>query len=693
MEPEDPSRRHLVTALGVAAASAALLSRPAQAAPGDVRVTGSFLATGPAMLAGPGPVFIHDAATDGGLVATGPSLLGAVGSVAELRAFDFRPPAGLVMPRGGAPGVDDLVGCYMRVLGHSYAGDGGGGVFFLDLAGGDVDDDGTVIAVAASPELVWRRVIEGPINVRWFGAVGDGVADDTAALQAALDLATSGAAPTTVWLPAGRYRVTQTLEIINQAVNDARAAGPLLQGDGDNATFLLGFLSSGPLLRARGVATTTVGSTSFFWGGGLERLTLSGGGRPGADLHALEVIGWGYASLRQARISGFGGDAIRQVSDTTVNPNPDFTASISWRVEQVWIERNDGYGFHNTGLQGAPGWAFSQVVFVLCRAGGAYVQSSSVSFVGCSFSAAGWNPETPAGRNPAGAYGLFYGGNAATANSRMLVQACEFDTSLTAHIGGTRLTVSHFLTNRFIHNDRYGTGYLTPPVAVAIAPTSANDVWDTVRFIDSFVRIDTPGEMTAFDWVNVANVQNIVIKGTTLTNLPGATVTRFRGYTASRMHLRQHYVIDDRRVGGNLVSPGRPAPSYMGAMSAGALPGVATPLIFDRQNGVNQQIFGSAFYDVATGRFRAPATGYYDVDVAFTVLSLANGELVTLQVRVGGAGVADHYVWGYGAPRTPVQTRARVYADEGQDIEVVATNLAQRSVDGLSFNRLVIALV
>ena len=46
------------------------------------------------------------------------------------------------------------------------------------------------------------------VSVRQFGAVGDGVADDTTAIQAALD---SGAVQ--VEIPTGLYRVTATLRV------------------------------------------------------------------------------------------------------------------------------------------------------------------------------------------------------------------------------------------------------------------------------------------------------------------------------------------------------------------------------------------------------------------------------------------------------------------------------------------------
>jgi hypothetical protein len=55
-------------------------------------------------------------------------------------------------------------------------------------------------------------------NARVFGAAGDGVADDTAALQATLDAWYAGGGGT-VYLPAGLYRVTETLHIPASASN------------------------------------------------------------------------------------------------------------------------------------------------------------------------------------------------------------------------------------------------------------------------------------------------------------------------------------------------------------------------------------------------------------------------------------------------------------------------------------------
>jgi len=71
----------------------------------------------------------------------------------------------------------------------------------------------------------------GPFN-SWlnaktgYGAKGDGVTDDTAALQAALDAAANGTGNSTLYLPAGTYLITGTLTMNNHINVSIVGAGP-----------------------------------------------------------------------------------------------------------------------------------------------------------------------------------------------------------------------------------------------------------------------------------------------------------------------------------------------------------------------------------------------------------------------------------------------------------------------------------
>lgn len=78
-----------------------------------------------------------------------------------------------------------------------------------------VDDVTTLTGTGRLSEAELSATFVGqstvPLNARWFGVVGDGAADDTAALQALLDMmvATRRAA----YIPKGRYKITAALTV------------------------------------------------------------------------------------------------------------------------------------------------------------------------------------------------------------------------------------------------------------------------------------------------------------------------------------------------------------------------------------------------------------------------------------------------------------------------------------------------
>lgn len=90
------------------------------------------------------------------------------------------------------------------VGGYTFTGDGGGGTFIWIPTPPALPDDGGVILYAADPNGYFQRLFSGPVNVRWFGAKGDGVTDDTVAVNKARSsnaFANNG----TLYFPIGVY--------------------------------------------------------------------------------------------------------------------------------------------------------------------------------------------------------------------------------------------------------------------------------------------------------------------------------------------------------------------------------------------------------------------------------------------------------------------------------------------------------
>jgi len=94
---------------------------------------------------------------------------GGVASIAALRALTAR------------TGIANVLGYYV-------AGDGGGGTFRWDAASTAADDGGiTILPTGLSGAGRWVRIVDAPVDVRAFGAKGDGTTDDTTAMQSALN--------------------------------------------------------------------------------------------------------------------------------------------------------------------------------------------------------------------------------------------------------------------------------------------------------------------------------------------------------------------------------------------------------------------------------------------------------------------------------------------------------------------------
>jgi parallel beta-helix repeat protein len=143
-------------------------------------------------------------------------------------------------------------------------------------------DDGEQVVVGVAPGG------DGVVNVLSFGATGDGVTNDTAAIQAALDAAGSSA----VYLPRGTYRVSGV----------TLSSGQTLQGDGKGQTVLLANVSDTDGISAVGSSGTHLTNviirdlTVQGYSSGSNQSCISLDYVDGATIHDVELM--------SARING-----------------------------------------------------------------------------------------------------------------------------------------------------------------------------------------------------------------------------------------------------------------------------------------------------------------------------------------------------------------------------------------------------
>lgn len=104
----------------------------------------------------------------------------------------------------------DILNGQVLVNGYHSPVDGGGGNFIWTTDVNSVDDGGTVIVPTIGTRTgCWKRQYDSTVNVKWFGAVGDGISDDTDSILAAMEVAGTKF----LYFPAGFYRVTRGIVV------------------------------------------------------------------------------------------------------------------------------------------------------------------------------------------------------------------------------------------------------------------------------------------------------------------------------------------------------------------------------------------------------------------------------------------------------------------------------------------------
>lgn len=216
--------------------------------------------------------------------------------------------------------VDSIVGLkalssakYKRVFvtGYYGAGDGGGGHYYYDAADTTSADNGGTVIVATDGAR-WKLVYTDSVSVRQFGAKGDGVTDDTARIQAAINAMVGAKLYIPRGTPIGGPTFFDNPYIISSPlVLNSTSGGHYLYGDGYRWDFGFGPVG-GTLIKN---INTTTGNAIVVSGGKnglnvLEDFGVLGNSLSGSGIVCTDVYN---TQIRQLLVNNQGAHGIHMV--------------------------------------------------------------------------------------------------------------------------------------------------------------------------------------------------------------------------------------------------------------------------------------------------------------------------------------------------------------------------------------------
>lgn len=194
---------------------------------------------------------------------------------------------------------------------------------------------------------LWYALHGDVVNVKSFGAKGDGVTDDIAAFNAALNAIAAldsavGSKGCTLHVPFGTYRLSETLHI---------KRGMILQGVSGNGRY-----GGSVLLFDDNVTGIVIDHTNTSSDGGkgdwsvIRDLVVKAADNTGSGAHGIQMHA--RAKIENVYVRGFSGNGIH----INTVPSP-VTNANNWVIESTMVENNKGHGLYVNGANSNAGVA------------------------------------------------------------------------------------------------------------------------------------------------------------------------------------------------------------------------------------------------------------------------------------------------------------------------------------------------
>lgn len=485
------------------------------------------------------------------------------------------------------------------------------------------------------------------VSVKDFGAVGDGVADDTAAIQAAINSYKTNGIPLLV---NGNFRVTSPLVYQTQG----NSSGLRLIGTGIYDSSIIADFTGSTLINIDG---SSLQKNAFQYGGGFSdfQLTTALGA---AVENAITCNGWWFATHSNILIGNFGTASFTKNGiyiplRTDIDANPDAYASVSWTLNSVQIDFMGEYGIYGANNAGYAGWTINSGRFERNGLDGLYINTNS------------WTV-TDAAIAVNGRYGINYTGSAGVTLTNGYFRQLELDGNGTAGIRISQVNSGIFDSLRFVSRLVNATEtQLTHIIG------DNTQVLTAVEMRNFYHRVETgiTSPVTLYDFgAASANVQGNTVSGYDLLNSAGVTVVQ---QTAALLDRRYKNYVSNKLGTQQTASPSKFAWS---SESNQAITNTLSTWIFNQ----SVQTTGWSQYNTTTGILTAPHNGFYFFNVSFNLTTVPADELIILNIKRGGSVVRTWY-WnwpaGVGADRWAFQASDLITVNSGQDllIEVQAT--------------------